>query len=172
MKKLLLATTALMFATTLPVRADAIVYAFSDLITTNNIFTVSGTITTDGTLRPLSTANITDWSITVLKKNGFGQISSRTIDHSSSQTSITGDALSATSNQLLFDYSSSPVDRLLSVTQPHKYRGTTIPVSTFSRSISASTLVSQIATALFPMVDYSCRLPLSLPFQVPSSVPD
>jgi hypothetical protein len=67
--------------------------------------TVTGFIETDGTLGVLSTVNITDWSLTLSAPNLLGG-SPDLIDFATqTKTSLIGTATTATSTQLLFDFS-------------------------------------------------------------------
>jgi hypothetical protein len=67
-----------------------------------NSFEITGTITTnDATLGVLSTANITDWNLTV----EFSTTNIQTLTPSDSTRTVTGTALSATATQLLFNFS-------------------------------------------------------------------
>ena len=63
---------------------------------------VSLSITTDGTLGALTTANISDWTV-VLTRGGASVMA----NSANSTFTIGGDALSATATDLLFDYSSA-----------------------------------------------------------------
>ena len=63
------------------------------------IYSVSGTITTDGNLGVLSSADILDWSFTIT-----GGATPYTLTNSNSQLALSGDALTATSAALLWAY--------------------------------------------------------------------
>jgi uncharacterized membrane protein len=63
MKRFGIALSALL-ATALPVKAASITYNINEV---TPIFTVTGTITTDGTLGGLFSPNITDWSVTIFR---------------------------------------------------------------------------------------------------------
>jgi hypothetical protein len=116
MKLIFASVAAAAIAIAAPAKADAITYTLNSFTVASgppssppfppNTLTVSGTITTDGTLGQLSTANITNWSITILKGGSFWDT------FSNGQALVTGDALSATNDQLLFNFASTPVDRL------------------------------------------------------------
>jgi hypothetical protein len=60
---------------------------------------VTGTITTDGTLGVLNGGDITDWHLTL-----FGSV---LVDPANSGFAVVGTSLSATTTQLLFNYTSS-----------------------------------------------------------------
>lgn len=67
--------------------------------------TVTGFVETDGTLGILTSGNITNWSLTLTAPNLLGG-SPEVIDFATQvQTYLSGPATTATSTQLLFDFS-------------------------------------------------------------------
>jgi hypothetical protein len=79
-----------------------------DLIGTSGI-SVSGTITTDGDTGMLAASDITDWHI----NQTFDTVHFQSfIDPTNSTVSLTGNALTATSSQLLFDFSDTAPSNL------------------------------------------------------------
>jgi len=76
-------------------RADGIVYSVNQ---TEGWFTVTGTITTDGTIGVLSSNDITSWDLTL---NGLATIA---LDTNNSTLLLAGNSLSATAGQLTFDF--------------------------------------------------------------------
>jgi hypothetical protein len=89
----LIACVALMGAS----EAAATVYT----ITGTSGIPVSGIITTDGNVGTLSAADITDWQI----NQPVTRLGPGTIDPANSTVSLTGGALTATSTELLFNFS-------------------------------------------------------------------
>jgi PEP-CTERM motif len=86
-------------------QAGATVY---DLVGTSGI-SVSGTITTDGDTGVLSASDITDWHI----NQTFDTIHFESfIDPTNSTVTLTGTTLTATSSQLLFDFSDTAPSNL------------------------------------------------------------
>jgi len=81
---------------------------------------VTGFIETDGTLGTLSTANITSWILTITAPNIGGGTPS-VIDSTSvtSDSQINGNVVTATSSQLLFDF--SPGATGLFILQDHDF---------------------------------------------------
>jgi hypothetical protein len=73
-------------------RADGIVYTVNQ---TEGAFTVTGTITTDGAIGVLSSADIVGWNL---------MLNSITLNTGNSTMLLVGDALSATTGQLTFDF--------------------------------------------------------------------
>ncbi len=65
--------------------------------------TVTGFISTDGTMGVLSVTNIEDWSLTLSADNLNGGIPD-TINKANGVTSLDGTAVTATETQLLFDF--------------------------------------------------------------------
>jgi hypothetical protein len=70
--------------------------------------TVTGFIETDGTLGTLTTANITDWELTLTTPNLlFGGVATDTISFSESLTTFAGGVITATPTDMLFDMTGS-----------------------------------------------------------------
>ncbi len=90
MRKLILVILAMPFAA----NADPITYDIDRAI---GDATVTGFITTDGTLGAISDLNVVDWTITI--SDLFGSI---TISFLNNRTDTAGDALFATASELVF----------------------------------------------------------------------
>jgi len=73
---------------------------------------VTGTIQTDGTLGILSTVRITDW-VLHLSDGSFTSDLFGPLSGNNSAVQITGSSVTATANQLLFDFDASGSSRLL-----------------------------------------------------------
>jgi len=70
--------------------------------------TVTGFIETDGTLGTLTTANITDWELTLTSPDLlFGDVPTDTISFSDSITTFAGGVITATPTDMLFDMTGS-----------------------------------------------------------------
>lgn len=93
---------AAMFAPSI-LRADDIVYSVNQ---TEGSFNVTGTVTTDGTIGTLSTADIVAWGLTL---NASPAIA---LNPGSSTVGVTGGALSASATQLMFNFTSGSNDNL------------------------------------------------------------
>jgi hypothetical protein len=63
---------------------------------------VTGTITTDGTIGDLTTANITGWNLTVFGSNA---VTTTLVSGNGTALRVGGNALEATATELLFDFS-------------------------------------------------------------------
>jgi hypothetical protein len=81
--------------------ADAGVFTVNRIV---GSATVTGTITTNGNLGVLATGDITDWDL-LLAAGGSNFTLLGPLSGSNSAVSVTGSALSATSTDLLFDFS-------------------------------------------------------------------
>jgi len=90
----------------------AIIY---DVNRTIDAGTVTGSITTDGTIGLLSEINIKDWSLTLTAPN-LNEGNPYTFDITQGDTFLRGDVVSATSTELLYDFSTSGYFMLMSNT--------------------------------------------------------
>ena len=91
---------AALFAVTLGAYASPITYNVTRVIGSG---TVTGTITTDGNTGVLTSADITGWNLTLFDGTNTFVLSGPPLD----QVIVVGSDLTATSTQLLFDFSGS-----------------------------------------------------------------
>jgi hypothetical protein len=96
-------------------QASATVYSLTFPSSTD----ISGTITTDGDTGILSASDITSWHIVDTSSNAHFQF---TLKQLNSTVSLAGSALTATTTQLLFDFSSI-TDSLLNFSSPNFFGG-------------------------------------------------
>jgi hypothetical protein len=75
--------------------------------------TVTGSITTDGTIGLLTEINIKDWSLTLTAPN-LNEGNPYTFDITQGDTFLRGDVVSASSTELLYDFSASGYFMLMS----------------------------------------------------------
>ena len=82
--------------------------------------TVVGTITTDGTIGALETANIVGWALE-LKADGRPDLDFTLTPGNSGIYADSGDGLSATATSLSFDFSKDGAIFLIQGTNPHSF---------------------------------------------------
>jgi hypothetical protein len=100
---------AVAVAALVPVAAQAdLVYSVNRTIGAGSVV---GTITTDGTLGTLATANILNWSLTINAGDGNGPFGPMTSGDSARR--VIGGALSADSDSIDFDFSASGTNYLI-----------------------------------------------------------
>jgi hypothetical protein len=98
----LITVTALFIALLIPVMTQAMGFSINRIIGTGS---VSGFIVTDGTLGPLSTSNITDWSLILDEGDAEGPFTiTGPLSGNNSAVRIDGSAFTATGTELLFDF--------------------------------------------------------------------
>jgi hypothetical protein len=96
--------------------AATITYAVPGIAYSTNIYMTGGTITTDGTIGTLASSDIVSWSFTTI---GDGDILYTITGTSTGDPFTTSQsALSATSTELIFNFSSTTANRLLFVPEP------------------------------------------------------